>query len=79
MSANLSLTAGAAHARVLLEEFVGTIEASGGVAREGVIHVPLADREWVDMGELYIQVCEFLDHEPMIEDEEPHEGHVQRD
>lgn len=56
-------------AKRLLEEFVGTIEASGGVVLDGASHVPLADREWVDMGELYIEVCSFLEREPMIEED----------
>jgi hypothetical protein len=44
-----------------LEEFVYTIEATGGVVmcRDGTV-APLADEDWIDLGEAYLVACRAL-------------------
>jgi hypothetical protein len=51
----------------LLDKFAELIEATGGVLMDAGVYIPMADEEWVDMGELYVEVCGFLKREPKIE------------
>lgn len=48
-----------------LEEFVNDVDATGGVAedRKGFM-VPVADPEWVDLGETYMKACGALNRKP---------------
>ena len=59
-----------------LAQFVEAIEATGGVAREvsGLL-APVADPEWVDLGEAYARACAALGREPVVAD---HAGEVAR-
>lgn len=44
-----------------LHEFVDAITVTGGVFRNGKgLHEPFADREWIDLGEAYVNACEVL-------------------
>lgn len=44
-----------------------TVEATGGIERnEHGLAIPLADRDWVDMGEAYLEACEALNREPLV-------------
>ncbi len=55
-----------------LEEFISTIEATGGVMTEpskGYI-VPVVDKEWVDLGKAYMMACEALGREPMTREDD---------
>lgn len=51
--------------RRALEEFVETIDATGGVTEsdEGFT-VPVADEDWIDLGEAYVKACLALGVEP---------------
>lgn len=54
---------------VALLQFVDVIESTGGVLRNptGSGHfVPVADEDWVDLGEAYIEACRALDRKPKI-------------
>lgn len=53
-----------------LKEFVGTVEAAGGLFEGGPLPVPKADPGWVDLAQAYLRACEALGKEPMIEKEE---------
>ena len=47
--------------RQALCQFVQTVDATGGVFRdESGCHAPLADPEWIDLGEAYVQACAAL-------------------
>ena len=50
-----------------LTEFVEAIEATGGVAKDdsGLL-APVADPEWVDLGEAYASACRAIGREPVI-------------
>jgi hypothetical protein len=53
-----------------LEALCLTIEATGGI--EYGSHgepMPLADPEWIDMGEAYLTACNVLGREPMVKDD----------
>ena len=69
MSANPLNASPAALARVL-RLFVDTIDATGGVEtdHDGSVS-PVADPEWVDLGEAYIQACALLGAPVKIADE----------
>ena len=53
--------------RAALMTFVSAIEDTGGCTRDykGYV-VPLADEDWVDLGDAYVEACAALDREPMI-------------
>ena len=54
-----------------LMEFIKTIEDTGGVALNAKgLYEPLADRDWIDLGDAYVNACEVLKRKPMIEEEE---------
>lgn len=51
--------------REALEEFAGTIDATGGVIQErSGLCSPAADRGWVDLGEAYLKACAALRRTP---------------
>lgn len=57
-----------------LREFVSCINATGGVqvikqgqSSEVGLHVPVADPDWIDLGEAYMQACEALDVAPQVQ------------
>ena len=51
--------------------FFDAIELTGGVTKEKKgWYVPLADREWIDLGEAYVDACAAFDWEPKIVREE---------
>jgi hypothetical protein len=54
-----------------LLEFVEAIEATGGVTRDDSgLYAPVADQEWVDLGEAYINACAALGVKPVIAEAE---------
>lgn len=54
-------------ARHVLADLCDTIEATGGVRREASGHVaPVADPDWIDLGEAYLAACEVLGRKPKI-------------
>lgn len=58
-----------ASVEVALLQFIDAIESTGGVLRNptGSGHfVPVADEDWVDLGEVYMQACKALDRKPMV-------------
>jgi hypothetical protein len=59
-----------------LAEFVDVIEATGGVAKDDAgLHAPMADPEWIDLGEAYVRACAVLGKESVVAvaDDELHE------
>jgi hypothetical protein len=47
--------------RQVLGQFVQTVDATGGVFRdESGCHAPLADPDWIDLGEAYVEACAAL-------------------
>lgn len=53
-----------------LEAFISTVEVTGGVRHLGNgCHAPLADEEWLDLGDAYIQACTALKRTPIILDD----------
>ncbi len=51
----------------LVKKFVDAIECVGGVVRNNKgLHEPRGDREWIDLGELYIECCAALGKQPEI-------------
>lgn len=59
--------------REALTEFVDAVDACGGVARtRDGLHEPLGDREWVDLGEAYMNACAALGRpaQVIVDDEE---------
>jgi len=54
----------------VIENFILTVEATGGVFcnRKG-LYEPVGDREWIDLGDVYVEACRAIGHEPMIVDD----------
>jgi hypothetical protein len=51
-----------------LEEFCRVIEATDGVVETpSGLHEPFGDRDWIDLGEAYIQACAALGRKPVVE------------
>lgn len=50
-----------------LKSFCSTIDVTGGLNAQGN---PVADEEWVDLGDAYAEACEVLGREPVHEKEE---------
>jgi hypothetical protein len=53
--------------RAVLSEFVGDIDNTGGIQRDR--HgwpAPVADPDWIDLGETYLKACNVLGVEPKI-------------
>lgn len=48
----------------VLEDFCKTIEATGGLNAEGN---PVADEDWIDLGDCYASACEILGRKVMQE------------
>ncbi len=49
----------------LVREVIEAIEATGGVYQfESGHFAPVADPEWIDMGEAYVSICNALGREP---------------
>jgi hypothetical protein len=60
--------------RNALENFIGTVEATGGVCLDEEGHyVPVADPEWMDLGGAYLVACAALHRQPMIVAQNGHE------
>lgn len=58
-------------AELALLAFVECIETTGGIVNGGKGYmVPVADREWVDLGAAYLVACDALNIEPVVLDEE---------
>lgn len=51
------------HAARLL---INTIETTGGVRSSGGMHVCVADEDWYDLAEAYIEACSAVDREPKV-------------
>lgn len=48
-----------------LKSFVSTIDNTGGVyAFNDGTHAPVTDKEWIDLGEAYMQACRSLRVKP---------------
>ncbi len=51
-----------------LAEFCDTIEDTGGVKKDDKgYHVPVADEDWIDLGEAYMRACDALGRKPVEE------------
>lgn len=62
----------------VLEALVQTIEDTGGVVhdRKG-LYQPLGDREWIDLGDVYVQACRAIGRQPkLVEDDEDGEDEL---
>jgi hypothetical protein len=54
---------------IALLAFVTTIESAGGVTTDSQGHaLPVADDEWIDLGDAYLQACKALRQEPKMLD-----------
>ena len=51
-----------------LLSFIKTIEATGGLNAEGN---PVADEDWIDLGDAYVEACEAIGRKPMTEARDP--------
>ena len=50
---------------------ISTIEATGGVRlRDDGLHGPLADEDWIDLGEAYVDACAAIGRTPVVEVDE---------
>jgi len=60
----------------VLKDFVQAVDATGGVVEDGKgCYEPVADRDWIDIGNVYIRACDALGREPIIvEGTEPYDG-----
>jgi hypothetical protein len=57
--------------RAVLREFVSTIDATGGVMRlPSGLAAPVADEDWIDLGEVYLKACRALGCEPRLSEDE---------
>ncbi|HSZ58999.1 MAG TPA: hypothetical protein VK797_25385 [Tepidisphaeraceae bacterium] len=53
--------------RQALCQFVQTVDATGGVFHdESGCHAPLADSDWIDLGEAYVQACAALGRDILL-------------
>ena len=51
----------------VLRRLVDTVETTGGVARDKKgWYYPIADEEWIDLGEVYVLACRLLGKEPVL-------------
>ena len=58
-------------ALAVLDIFIDTIEVTGGVIRDrDGLHAPVADPEWVDLGEAYTLACAVVGKEPKVQEED---------
>lgn len=53
-----------------LSEFIAAINATGGLTKDEETDnlVPVADPEWLDLGEAYLSACKAMDITPVIEE-----------
>lgn len=49
-----------------LESFCSTIDVTGGLNAQGN---PVADEEWIDLGDAYAEACEVLGRKPVQEEQ----------
>lgn len=53
-------------AKKALENFVQCVEATGGVVRDKKGYVaPVADQDWIDLGDSYLLACQALGRTPV--------------
>lgn len=53
--------------KTALGQFISTIENTGGVRKPpGESAAPVADEDWIDLGETYLQACAEVGRRPMI-------------
>ena len=50
-----------------LKSFCSTIDVTGGLNAQGN---PVADEDWIDLGDAYVEACAVLEREPLQEKEE---------
>lgn len=63
-----------------LRQLIDTIEATGGLLRdEHGQPRPLADEDWIDLGEAYLGACRALGREPMIQESHEDDDDAGRD
>ena len=55
-------------AKAALVDLIETIEATGGVVMlpNGQC-APIADEDWIDLGEAYMRACEAIGKEPKVQ------------
>jgi hypothetical protein len=54
-----------------LECFVEAIEATGGIAIDGQGYAcPVADPDWIDLGDAYLKACRALGRKPVQTEDE---------
>jgi len=54
--------------RQALAAFVSTVECTGGVVQQADgLHAPVADEDWVDIGEAYMEACDVLRRPAKVE------------
>ena len=59
-----------AAAKNILARLCDTVETTGGVFLvDDGFHVPVGDRDWVDLGACYLDACLLLERQPEIVDE----------
>lgn len=57
-------------AKKALEEFVNTVDATGGIVRDPKgLYAPVESDEWFDLGNAYIMACKALGRDPYVPDE----------
>lgn len=57
------------------EDFFDAIESTGGVTKEKKgWYVPIADKDWIDLGEAYVNVCAEFGREPMVDQDDDEEN-----
>jgi hypothetical protein len=56
--------------KTILQALAHTIEAKGGLVMNcDGDYAPVADEDWTDLAEVYLQACEALHRRPMIQGE----------
>lgn len=71
LNATVSLRLVPVSFRRVLEQLVSTVEDTGGVYHDKKgLYQPLGDREWIDLGDIYVQACRALGREPKLATED---------
>lgn len=50
----------------VIKQFIDTIDATGGVRIVDDGTAPVADEDWIDLGDAYMTACRAIDHTPKI-------------
>jgi len=66
-----SETEGPDPVRAALLEFIGDVNAAGGLVRSSNGDVaPVGDPSWLDLGSTYLRACEAAGRDPIINEED---------